>query len=93
MTNKQINARVMKIQNALLDLARDVENERDGLKAKAQNIQERNGKYWLPLTDKQAKKADSLLKRADILSGFAETLYIDFEDNLLEEESEGDKEN
>ena len=49
--------------------------------------------YGRDLTKKEADKVSAFYDRAQELADFAEALYIDFEDNLLEEESEGDKEN
>jgi hypothetical protein len=89
MTNKQINARVMKIQNALLDLARDVENESEDCKIRARNIERNALNYGRDLlTKKEADKVSAFYDRAQALADFAETLYIDFEDNLLEEGAE-----
>ena len=85
MTNKQINSRVMKIQNALLDLARDVENESEDCKTRARNIEGNALNYGRELTKKEVDKVSAFYDRAQALADFAETLYIDFEDNLLEE--------
>ena len=88
MTNKQINSRVMKIQNALLDLTQSVENESEDCKTRARNIEGNALNYGRDLTKKEADKASAFYDRAQALADFAETLYIDFEDNLLEEGAE-----
>ena len=88
MTNKRINARVMKIQNALLALAQSVENESEDCKTRARNIEGNALNYGRDLTKKEADKVSAFYDRAQELADFAETLYIDFEDNLLEEGAE-----
>ena len=84
MTNKQINKRLMKLEEAQGDLSNDIDSEIERLEASQKMIQISSGHF--DLNEKEQRKYDKIQKRIEALENIRDYyLGTDFEDNLLEE--------
>ena len=74
MTNEMINRRVDKIQDEIMYLAKQLEDERQGVEDKIAELENRD-----TLTDKQSDRLDNLQERSERLEQLIDALNVDFE--------------